>query len=174
LNSVIVGFVPNLSDWDSRHQLLLPLGIALTLIGLINYLDSSRSQKLVVAMALLFSALNFSFTQEYYLDALKQQQIIKSLADNNDLSGFDRLLIEDAALRFNARGRSVRTYEWDRIISANTTGANKETEITRFIDCEGFSPDAKLTISASSGRLRALITRDVGITLAVEKISICD
>ena len=174
LNSVIVGFVPNLSDWDSRHQLLLPVGIALTLIGLINYLDSSRSQKLVVAMALVFSSLNFSFTQEYYLDALKQQQIIKSLADNNDLSGFDRLLIEDTALRFNARGRSIRTYEWDRIISANSAGSKKETEITRFIDCDEFNPDAKLTISASSGRLRALITRDVGITLAVEKISICD
>jgi hypothetical protein len=125
-------------------------------------------------MALVFSSLNFSFTQEYYLDALKQQQIIKSLADNNDLSGFDRLLIEDTALRFNARGRSIRTYEWDRIISANSAGAKKETEITRFIDCDGFNPDAKLTISASSGRLRALITRDVGITLAVEKISICD
>jgi hypothetical protein len=150
------------------------LGIALTLIGLINYLDSSRSQKLVVAMALVFSSLNFSFTQEYYLDALKQQQIIKSLADDNDLSDFDRLLIEDTAIRFNARGRSIRTYEWDRIISANTTGAKKETEITRFIDCDGFTPDAKLTISASSGRLRALITREVGITLTVEKLSICD
>jgi hypothetical protein len=125
-------------------------------------------------MALVFSSLNFSFTQEYYLDALKQQQIIKSLADNNDLSSFDRLLIEDTALRFNARGRSIRTYEWDRIISANSAGSKKETEITRFIDCDEFNPDAKLTISASSGRLRALITRDVGITLAVEKISICD
>ena len=59
MNSIIIGFVPNVSDWDSRHQLLLPLGIALTLIGLISYLDSSRSQKLVVAIALVFSALNF-------------------------------------------------------------------------------------------------------------------
>ena len=83
-------------------------------------------------------------------------------------------MIEDAALRFNARGRSIRTYEWDRIISANTAGAKKETEINRFIDCGEFIPDAKLTISASSGRLRALITRNVGIILTVEKISICD
>ena len=173
-SSIIVGFVPNLSDWDSRHQLLLPLGIALTLIGIVNYLDSSRSRDLVVAFACVFTALNFTFTQEYYLDALKQQQIINSLADNIELSDLGQLLIKDEALRFNARGRSIRTYEWDRIISASTSGNKKKTEITRFIDCKGFLPDATLTISASSGRLRALITRNLGITIAIEQISICD
>ena len=174
LNSMIVGFVPNLSDWDSRHQLLLPLGIALILVGFMNYLDSIKTQKLVVGVAILFSLLNFTFTQEYYFDALKQQQIIRALSENTQLDSFERLLIEDDALRFNARGRSIRTYEWDRIISANTSGSNKLTEVSRFIDCESFSPQAKIVISASSGRLRALVTRNVGIAIDVVEVSICN
>ena len=171
---MIVGFVPNLSDWDSRHQLLLPLGIALILVGFMNYLDSIKTQKLVVGVAILFSLLNFTFTQEYYFDALKQQQIIRALSENTQLDSFERLLIEDDALRFNARGRSIRTYEWDRIISANTSGSNKLTEVSRFIDCESFSPQAKIVISASSGRLRALVTRNVGIAIDVVEVSICN
>jgi len=174
LNSMIVGFVPNLSDWDSRHQLLLPLGIALVLIGFMNYLNSPNTQKLVLATVILFTVLNFTFTQEYYFDALKQQQVIRAFSKNTQLDGFERLLIEDNALRFNARGRSIRTYEWDRIISANTSGSDKLTEVSRFIDCVSFSPQAKIVISASSGRLRALVTRNVGIAIDVVKVSICN
>ena len=109
---------------------------------------------------------------EYYLDSLKQDEIINAAKKNELLNSSHFLLVNDQATRFNARGRSVRTYEWDRILRGNSR-YNKSTEISRFIDCTSFRPEALVTITAEHGRLRSLITRKVGVRLDVQQILIC-
>ena len=110
--------------------------------------------------------------QEYYLDSLKQEEIIAEAAKSDLLDESNFLLVNDQAIRFNARGRSVRTFEWDRILRGNSK-LNKTTEISRFIDCTSFRPDALVTITADYGRLRALLTRHVGVRLEVLPVTIC-
>lgn len=168
----ISGFTPGLSDWSSRHQLLLPLGLSIAVLGIANVLGNQFFKSIILTISLLFVCLNFSFMQEYYLDSLKQEEIIAEAAKSDLLDESNFLLVNDQAIRFNARGRSVRTFEWDRILRGNSK-LNKTTEISRFIDCTSFRPDALVTITADYGRLRALLTRHVGVRLEVLPVTIC-
>lgn len=168
----VSGFTPGMSDWTSRHQLLLPLGIAFLTVGIANIVGGIRFKHVIFCTCIVFTSLNFSFMQEYYLDSLKQNEIISSARGDNDLQKYDFLLIDDQAVRFNARGRSVRTFEWNKILRGLST-LDKTTEVSRFIDCSSFQPEALVTISSTNGRLRALVTRNVGVVLDVRPISIC-
>lgn len=173
LNSIFVGFIPNLSDWDSRHQLLLPFGIALIILGVLNYLQTPRIELAILAIASVFLCLNFTNTQEYYLDSLKQDQVIAAIQETNNIAPYEYLMVSDEAVRFNARGRSIRTYEWDAIFNEYSGGIPKTTEINRYIDCQNFRPQVNVIIRATNGRFRALLTRNLGITLDVVPIDLC-
>lgn len=173
LNFLMIGFVPGASDWDSRHQLLMGLGISVTIVGLINYFQIVEKRLALLIPICLFTVLNISYTQEYYLDYLKQQEVIDELANSNILDGSLFILIDDQSLRFNARGRSLRTFEWNAILRAGDEKVARFTEVSRYIDCTNFQPDVKLTITATNGRLRTLLTRNVGIELNIVPVDIC-
>lgn len=173
LESLMISFVPGQSDWDSRHQLLLPLGLALSIVGALNYLGVMNLWRGVFPILIFCSLLNLTFTQEYYLDSIKTSAILNQLADREDLVGVRNVLIDDQALRFNARGRRIRTYEWDTMLNATKSTEQISSEVSRFIDCENFRPEALITITAARGKLMTLLTRDPKINVSVEALSLC-
>ena len=174
LNSLLIGFVPGASDWDSRHQLLMPLGLGLTIVGIFNFLNPSRLWHGVLVVCGVSTLLNMTFSQEYYLDSIKTQRIIEAFESNEDIDQVKFALIDDQALRFNARGRSIRSYEWDYMLKAANPGLQQTTDVLRYVDCSVLSPDSIIVIQASNGKLETLLTRDPGITVSVQKISICN
>ena len=84
-------------------------------------------------------------------------------------------MIDDQAERFNARGRGVRSYEWEAMFSSVYHGNSRKTFVGYdFVDCTSdFIPDTLLTITATNGRLKATLLRDIGVNIAVTHISPC-
>ncbi len=174
LNALLIGFVPGASDWDSRHQLLMPLGLALVIVGVLNFLNPARLWAGVLVVCGLSTVLNLTFSQEYYLDSIKTQRIIEAFRSNPDVREFNMALIDDQALRFNARGRGIRSYEWDYMLRAANPDLEQTTDVYRYVDCDVMDPDAIIVIQASNGKLETLLTRNPGITVSVQKISVCN
>jgi hypothetical protein len=175
----MIPFVPNFSDWDSRHQMLLPLGIALVIASAFaNETDpphQTRSLSIgITALLGICVVLNFTFSQEYYLDSLKQKEVISQF---ENLEAFDQgteILINDESTRFNARGRFIRSYEWLGMLeSLQKHQNNYELRTFGYVYCDDFQPTVLITIAADNGRLEALFTRNLGVRLVTESISPC-
>ena len=173
----LIAFVPNFSDWDSRHQLLLPMGLALILVGGLNFTNESkpdlRSNAAFTTITFVFVLLNVTYAQEYFLDSLKQNSVIEAIQNLDELKSIDRILIDDQAVRFNARGRHVRSYEWEAIIQKALGERRIEVSDFQYVDCKEFQPNAILHINSPNGRLESTLRRSVSIDTYVEKINPC-
>ena len=168
-------FVPRASDWNSRHQLLLGLGLAVVIVGILGELESRFKRNLATSIIGICVLLNATFMHAYFLDSLKQDQIIDAIKQNTDLSVSKVIMIDDQAERFNARGRFVRYYEWDAMfVSAYGNDTKNTISGLSYVDCTSdLIPDTLLTITATNGRLKATLLRDIGINIAVTPISPC-
>jgi hypothetical protein len=173
----LVAFIPNFSDWSSRHQLLLPLGISLILGGSLGF-DSDKpllwnSAPAFSTLIAFCIVLNVTFAQEYFLDGKKQEAIMAEMVNNYDLRNSSSILIDDTAVRFNARGRLIRSYEWERMLEKVFGENSRKVSYLQFVNCSEFEPDAILHISAPNGRLESTLRGKVVIDLRVEKINPC-
>ncbi len=172
----MLNFVPRASDWNSRHQLLLGLGLAVTLVGLIGPIDSIFKHRSINVLIGLCVALNITYMHGYYLDSLKQNQIISAIHVSDALTESWFVMINDTTDRFNARGRVYRSYEWEGIL-AKALGDSTRTVIDMgYVDCNDPLtpvPDTLLTITARNGRFISTLTRDIGIELSVKSIQPC-
>ena len=172
----ILNFVPRASDWDSRHQLLLGLGLAVTLVGLIGPSDSIFKRRSINILIGLCVALNITYMHGYYLDSLKQDQMISAIRDSDALTESRFVMINDTTDRFNARGRGYRSYEWDGILAKALGDSTRTAIYMGYVDCSdslALVPDTLLTITALNGRFISTLTRDVGIELSVKSIQPC-
>ena len=173
----LITFIPNFSDWSSRHQLTIPLGISLIIAGSMKL---ERPEKLkwnthpiLTTLLAVFVLLNITFAQEYFLDGKKQDSIIAAMADNAGLKNASSILIDDSAVRFNARGRGIRSYEWEAMLEKVFGNNSRKVSYLQYINCAEFQPDAILHISAPNGRLESTLRRHVDINISVEQISPC-
>jgi hypothetical protein len=128
----------------------------------------------ITALLGICVVLNFTFSQEYYLDSLKQKEVISQF---ENLEAFDQgteILINDESTRFNARGRFIRSYEWLGMLeSLQKHQNNYELRTFGYVYCDDFQPTVLITIAADNGRLEALFTRNLGVRLVTESISPC-
>jgi len=173
----LIAFIPNFSDWDSRNQLTLPLGIALIIVG---FITMDKVEKLrwntypVLTTALVvFIVLNVTFAQEYFLDSRKQDAVLDAMASNPELKSVRSIYIDDQAVRFNARGRLIRSYEWEGMLDKALGSKSVKVSYLQYPDCNAFKPDAILHISSPNGRLESTLRGKVVIDLRVEKIDPC-
>lgn len=166
-------FVPRSSSWDSRSQLLHGLGFALILGGAIGVLDTylkTIGYKFVVAVCLI---LCFTFSIGYYVDYLKQESMMQSFREEN-LEPNSIIMIRDNTNQFNARGRNLRSYEWEAMIFM-ATGLKKIVIDEAFVNCSLKSeiPDLFITINPGWGRLSTLIRQDAGMEVSYDEIAPC-
>ncbi len=72
------------ADWRSRHQLLMPLGLALGVVGL-NELLKWKSKNIAVSTVLVVSvALNMFWGSQYFLMSHKQEQLVELFKTTKD------------------------------------------------------------------------------------------
>ena len=173
----LIAFIPNFSDWNSRHQLTLPLGISLIIAGSMK-MDKPENLKwstypVLTALLAVFVLLNVTFAQEYFLDGRKQSSVIEAMGMNPDLKSVQFVLIDDQAVRFNARGRLIRSYEWEKMLHKALGNDRIKVSYLQYVECKEFKPDAILHINAPNGRLESTLRGQVVIDLSVEKIDPC-
>lgn len=173
LHSLLIGLIPGESDWDSRHQLLAPLGLSLLFVGAVNFFQVARRVQLLRFTLVICAAMSFTFTHEYYLDSIKTQGVVTAFSELELPQSTKSVLIDDQATRFNARGRRIRPYEWDGMMKMATNSSSIKTDVIGFVDCVTTDPEFVLTIRSTHGRLRTLLTRDAGISIESHPVLRC-
>ena len=150
------------ADWRSRHQLLMPLGLALSVVGL-NELLKWRGKNIVVSTVLVISvALNMFWGSQYFLQSHKQEQLVELLKTTK--SEIEIASVEDQTLRFNGRESTFRGYEWTGFMTLAGISTDRP-------GCEALPSGSALTLKSDTSYLRALVTRDLGLYFEVKPCS---
>jgi hypothetical protein len=115
---LLVGAQPSFDDWQSRHQLLMPLGTSFILYYgskiFLSRLNISRSALYVVVafLALTFIMTNFLQQVEYTKDWFKQVSLMGNLKRSNIIQEHTTFFFDDNVPQYNANGRTYRFYEY--------------------------------------------------------------
>lgn len=111
-------FIPGVSDWNSRHQVLLSFGLAFSLIGFWNLLEGKALQILFPLIICISFFLTSLYSIEYFIDAKKQTAVMNVLEATlqSESDEFVYLIDDPSSARLNARGRTIREYEFDGLL----------------------------------------------------------
>lgn len=172
---IAVGKTPDFQDWNSRHQLLLPLGTSLLLWIIIS------SKKLMTCGCLIaLISCNWFFASEFYLDWLKQEQILHFLKNSDQVRKAKTIVFDDQSSFLNVRNRHYRFYEYNGWLS-NTFGFERKFGLN-YADVKKFtsrkydkyflsdyrakeyiyrSPELLIRITSSKNFLDSLLSREV-------------
>lgn len=171
----MLNFVPRASDWDSRHQLLLGVGIALFVSTLLMTIEKSVRRRVFVGFIAVCVVLNFSMLQGYYFDAQKQNEVVSILSKLDDISEWKSVVVADEADVYNARNRGVRSYEWEQMIVK--AGGNKDVAVVTSVQpCATEQNQVSavyLLVESSQGRFTSMLKGGVGLTIRATSVSIC-
>lgn len=120
-----VGKMPDLYDWNSRHQLLVPLGAAIIIVyGLKLFLNELRHFVrresvihharlfIMVFLAVSFTVANMVFFVDYQRDWFKQVALMEKMRESDVISKNTTFLFEDHTKALDANRRAYRFYEY--------------------------------------------------------------
>lgn len=113
-----IGLVPANTDWNSRHQLLTPLGASfilyfVTMIFMKNFEINNKIQILFFSVFIaLFSITNINSYIAYQKDWYKQVSIIENFKNNNVIKNNTTFVFDDHCFELNANKRTYRLYEY--------------------------------------------------------------
>ena len=151
------------ADWRSRHQLLMPLGLALGVVGL-NEVLKRRGKNIVISSVLVISvALNMFWGSQYFLMSHKQEQLVElfKMMTKNEIKIAS---VEDRTLRFNGRESTFRGYELDGFMTLAGISTDRP-------GCEAMPSGSALILKSDSSYLKALATRDLDLYFEVKPCS---
>jgi hypothetical protein len=95
------------------------------------------------------------------------------LAQNADsLTQVEAMVVRDSANDFNARGRGVRSYEWEAMFT-RATGRMVRIDSDSIEYCFTESPTAVLEIVPTGGRLISLLRREAAVNVSLERLEGC-
>lgn len=133
----ILNYSPSFFDWSSRHQLLMPLGVAIITISIILNFEVEGRRILLSLFISIFLIINISNYSSLISDHIKQNQIIEVLKNKVDVKNSDFVIFEDETK--NALDRYYRFYEWVGILNQaypdkNIIGLNNSLDELNSID----------------------------------------
>jgi len=174
----MLNFVPGRSDWDSRHQLLMGLGLSLVVVGFLGEIQSRSKKQLFSLLLVGCVGLNFIMMQSYFVDWRKSVGFISAMSEYKGLPDLDRVMVIDtpSAEQFNARGRSIRTYEWEAMLSQALGGQQVKVVNSDQILCwvpNQVIPQSIIQVSAIADPKKTIFTGDAGIAVMVIAMNPC-
>jgi hypothetical protein len=151
------------ADWRSRHQLLMPLGLALSVVGL-NELLKWKGKNIVVSFVLVVSvALNMFWGSQYFLMSHKQEQLVELFKETK--GEVEIASVADQTLRFNGRESTFRGYELDGFMTLAGISTDRP-------GCDALPSGSVLTLKSETSYLKALATRDLGLYFEVKPCNV--
>lgn len=171
----MLNFVPRASDWDSRHQLLLGFGFALFLSTILISIEMTWRKQVFVGLVAVCVLLNISMMQGYFFDAMKQREAVSILSKHDGITDWERVIVIDEAVVYNARNRKVRSYEWEQIIVK--AGGNKGISVvTETYPCPAGSAQeiaVLLLLESNRGRFTSMIKGDIALRIQKTEVNAC-
>ncbi|MCX6536458.1 MAG: hypothetical protein NT119_07900, partial [Actinobacteria bacterium] len=151
------------ADWRSRHQLLMPLGLALSVVGLNELFKGKRNKNIFAGFIIVVSvALNMFWGSQYFLQSLKQEKIVELLkATKNEIVIAS---LGDQTLRFNGRENDFRGYELDGFMTLAGIPIDRP-------GCEALPQGSTVVLKSDKPYLSALFSRDLGLYFDVTPCS---
>ena len=156
------------SDWGNRHQLLMPLGLAMFAVGLNGMLQKYFKNLIFVFAVSVSLVSNTYFGSNYYLDSIKKDQVVELFLARNDLTPTSELVILDDTKRFNGRGSTYRDYEWSGLLKV---AGHEVASVSGNRLCDQQPNANQLTLKSETPYLEALATRDLGLYFEVKPCS---
>jgi len=164
-------FVPHYGDWDSRHSLLLGLGLTLVIASATHVYShrptgtKSVGARLSVVLALC-TLINVTIGNEYLLDSERQKSSIAELSQLNDLPANSVIGIAPRPDNlFLARGRQIRTSEWTGML--RMAGVDDVT-VSNSMRCEFTDNSHLVWIEPTTTYTKASVTREVPVRLVIK------
>ncbi len=105
----IVGHLPIFEDWYSRHQLLMPFGIAVGCAGVLQLLPARLSMAAAAPITAVFLAMSLETSWDFWRDNQKQKAMIAFMEQSDQIRNAELLLLSDSTP--NALHRAYRAYE---------------------------------------------------------------
>lgn len=113
-----VGKLPNLYDWNSRDQLLIPLSAGFMIVYGVKLFTSKFDLKLFTRyfvyclLIVVFINTNFNNHIAYQRDWYKQESLIENIKVNREIHNHTTILFQDNTLDYNVNHRFYRFYEY--------------------------------------------------------------
>lgn len=118
----ILGKTPYFTDWNSRHQLLLPIGYAIMTMMMVKILFSSIKLPMLI-FKIIFSIIiacsisyNFQGSIDFHNDNMKQISLIENLRNDTIVQNHSTFFIVDNFKTVDAKSRNYRFYEYGGIL----------------------------------------------------------
>lgn len=111
---VVVGKIPQLQDWQSRHQLLIPLGASLLLVYGVKLLSRHRTVTLpmYLLIMLMFTHATMLNQISFQWDWYKQLSIMENMRKSPVIVNKTSFLFRDDTRDLNFNSRVYRFYEY--------------------------------------------------------------
>jgi hypothetical protein len=113
----VVGHIPTIHEWTSRHQLLMPLGLAFTIIFICITLGNLLGRVFLYFIAISSVAIWINYYEDFYFDWKKQERLVRLFSDSEKLKNAGLVLFRDEVADLNAIGRAYRPYEWNGLMA---------------------------------------------------------
>lgn len=133
----ILNHTPAFTDWNSRHQLLMPLGISVLITAILSRYEIKSRRILLSLFITIFLIINLTNYLSLVNDFAKQNQIIKIISNSRDLDDSNIVIFQDQTV--NAFDRVYRNNEWQGILNKslpekNLIGVNSFNKINYLND----------------------------------------
>lgn len=113
---ILLGYPPTFLDWTSRHQLLLPLGSAIFVVGILGFFEQRKRFTLMFFLIALSISMNIKNYADFYRDWNKQQMLVSLFRQSDDVKNAGIIAFIDETRSLNAIGRTYRNYEWNGLL----------------------------------------------------------
>ncbi len=127
---LLVGKTPSLINWNSRHQILLPVGASIFLFSIIYFwLNNIKSEGLrkqfVLLPVAIFIVFNINIYFSYIVDWYKQESFIENVLESDKLMQSPTFIVVDNTKEINALNRSKSFIDYTGIFKQRFIKENK-------------------------------------------------
>lgn len=156
-----LSYIPTFFEWTSRHQLLMPLGFSLLLLGIVTVFPKRLADNLIAAIISSSICYGIDVYFKFYVDWEKQLKIVSLLQANNTIRNSSLIIFNDRSNIENGLHRNYRFYEWNGILEQaygnqshfgisifeTSQFRNKSANqyFTEFYKASSFKPDDRMT-----------------------------
>lgn len=119
---IAVGKMPISTDWDSRHQMLVPFGASLLVYYSVRLVlslvkrSAAWARYALCVLAVAFIARNIAVDIAYQQDWFKQMAIVENVRKNPAFRAQRTFLVDDQLRTWNTLERNYRFYEYTGLL----------------------------------------------------------